>query len=84
MVSAPKVVQPTSKPTIETNVNSETSPTPKAPLVISPSRPTPLHATALEPWNENQIDDLLNKSLESILMEQNIDTMINEFFINLK
>ncbi len=74
----------TPKPTTEPNVRSETAPTPKAPLIISPSRPTPLHATALEPWNENQIDDLLNKSLESLLMEQNIDTMINEFFINLK
>jgi hypothetical protein len=33
---------------------------------------------------DREMDQLLNTSLESLLMEQNIDTMINEFFINLK
>jgi Flagella accessory protein C (FlaC) len=46
--------------------------------------PTPLQTTALETVNDYELDDILNKSLESLLIEQNIDTMINEFFINLK
>jgi archaellum component FlaC len=62
----------------------ETSSTPKDRLVIPPSRPTALHTTVIETLNDSELDDLLNKSLESLLMEQNIDTMINEFFINLK
>jgi predicted RNase H-like nuclease (RuvC/YqgF family) len=72
------------KPTTEMNAKPETPFTPKEPLVIPPSRPTALHATVIETLNESELDDLLNKSLESLLMEQNIDTMINEFFINLK
>jgi hypothetical protein len=74
----------TPMPTTEPNTKPETSPTPKVSLATPPLRPRPLQATALESLNENQIDDLLNKSLESLLMEQNIDTMMNEFFINLK
>jgi hypothetical protein len=74
----------TPMPTTELNTKPETSPTPKVSLATPPLRPRPLQATALESLNENQIDDLLNKSLESLLMEQNIDTMMNEFFINLK
>ncbi len=46
--------------------------------------PAPLRTTALETLNDYELDDILNKSLESLLIEQNIDTMINEFFINLK
>ncbi|MCX6662322.1 MAG: hypothetical protein NTY91_07220, partial [Euryarchaeota archaeon] len=71
-------------PTTEPNTKPETSPTPKVSLATPALRPRPLQATALESLSENQIDDLLNKSLESLLMEQNIDTMMNEFFINLK
>jgi hypothetical protein len=37
-----------------------------------------------EKITETEIDDLLNRSLESLLMEQNIDAVINDFFINLK
>ena len=74
----------TPMPTTEPNTKPETSPTPKVSLATPPLRPRPLQATTLESLNENQIDDLLNKSLESLLMEQNIDTMMNEFFINLK
>jgi hypothetical protein len=74
----------TPMPTTEPNTKPETSPTPKVSLATPPLRPRPLQATALESLNENQIDDLLNKSLESLLMEQNIDTMMNELFINLK
>lgn len=74
----------TPDPTVEPNAKPGPTPTTIAPLSISPSRPAPIQATALEQLNDNQIDDILNKSLESILVEQNIDTMINEFFINLK
>jgi len=74
----------TLKPTTELNEKPETSPTLKVPLASPSSRPTPVQAAALESLNENQIDDVLNKSLESLLVEQNIETMINEFFINLK
>ncbi len=40
--------------------------------------------TLMEKITERELDDLLNRSLDSLLTEQNIDTMINEFFINLK
>jgi len=43
-----------------------------------------LQPTSVEKITERELDDLLNRSLESLLTEQNIDTMINEFFINLK
>ena len=72
------------KPITEMNLKPDASSTPRGPLSIPPLRPTGLHASAVETLNESEIDDLLNKSLESLLMEQNIDTMINEFFINLK
>jgi archaellum component FlaC len=74
----------TPKPTTEMSVKPEAPFTPKEPLVIPSSRPTALHATVVETLNDSELDDLLNKSLESLLMEQNIDSMINEFFINLK
>lgn len=38
----------------------------------------------MEKIPEQDLDDLLNRSLESLLTDQNIDMMINEFFINLK
>ncbi len=43
-----------------------------------------LQPTVMEKLTEGELDDLLNRSLESLLTEQSIDTMINEFFINLK
>lgn len=33
---------------------------------------------------DRDLDDLLSRSLESLLTEQSIDTMINDYFINLK
>jgi archaellum component FlaC len=81
--TSPDLVIP--NPTTESNVKPEpSSATPIVPQAMSSSRPTPVQATAFEPLNEYQIDDILNKSLESLLIEQNIETMINEFFINLK
>ncbi len=52
----------------------------------------PLEAPILAPmqyknepeFSDTQIDEVLSKSLESLLIEQNIDTMINEFFLSLK
>jgi len=34
--------------------------------------------------SDNDLDILLSKSLESLLAEQNIDYMINEFLLSLK
>ena len=66
-------------PNTEVSATQEgTAPSKEVPL------PPPLRTIDLETLNEYDIDDILNKSLESLLIEQNIDTMINEFFINLK
>lgn len=46
--------------------------------------PRVMQPTAGENISEKEIDELLSKSLESLLVEQNIDTIINEFFISLK
>lgn len=62
---------------------------PETPTVITPSSPNAstipitLQRT-VENMTEREMDELLNKSLESLMVEQNIDTMINEFFITLK
>jgi hypothetical protein len=34
--------------------------------------------------SEKEMDEVLSKSLEALFIEQNIDTMINEFFLSLK
>jgi len=63
---------------------------PETPLVqsVTPVMPSPvprvMQPTAGENISEKEIDELLSKSLESLLIEQNIDTIINEFFISLK
>ena len=74
----------TEKPPMDKNVKTEASVTGTTPRTISVSQPVGIPASSIETLNENELDALLNKSFESILMEQNIDTMINEFFINLK
>jgi predicted RNase H-like nuclease (RuvC/YqgF family) len=74
----------TEKPPIDKNTKPEASVTGTTPRTISVSQPVGIPASSIETLNENELDALLNKSFESILMEQNIDTMINEFFINLK
>jgi archaellum component FlaC len=74
----------TEKPPMDTNTKPEASVTGTTPRTISVSQPVGIPASSIETLNENELDALLNKSFESILMEQNIDTMINEFFINLK
>jgi len=74
----------TETPPIDKNTKPEASVTGTTPQTISVSQPVGIPASIIETLNENELDALLNKSFESILMEQNIDTMINEFFINLK
>jgi hypothetical protein len=69
---------------MDKNSKPEASVTGTTPRTISVSQPVGIPASSIETLNENELDALLNKSFESILMEQNIDTMINEFFINLK
>ena len=62
---------------------------PETPTVVTQTPPnvsiipTVLQQTA-DKMTEREMEELLNKSLESLVMEQNIDTMINEFFISLK
>ncbi|HWR62946.1 MAG TPA: flagella accessory protein C [Candidatus Thermoplasmatota archaeon] len=74
----------TEKPPMDKNTKPEASVTSTTPRTISVSQPVGIPASSIETLNENELDALINKSFESILMEQNIDTMINEFFINLK
>ncbi|HIH00222.1 MAG TPA: hypothetical protein HA258_06510 [Thermoplasmata archaeon] len=72
------------RPTTETQTKPEaiiTGSTSHTTLEIQPVR---IPTTTVESLNDNELDTLLNKSLESLLMEQNIDTMINDFFITLK
>jgi len=68
--------QPTSNipPISETpldQVKPTTTPIP-SPSAISPD------------LSEKEIDELLSRSLESVMIEQNIDNIINEFFLSLK
>jgi predicted RNase H-like nuclease (RuvC/YqgF family) len=58
----------------ETNVN----------LVSSSPERIPMQPIVEPNISDKEIDELLSKSLESLVIEQNIDTMINEFFLSLK
>ena len=71
-------------PPPQTNVTPETTETTKGSLDVPSARLPGLSPINLDKLNERDLDDLLNKSFESLLMEQNIDTLMNEFFINLK
>jgi len=68
----------------QTNATPEAAGTLKGSLEVPSVRLTGLSPINLDKLNERDLDDLLNKSFESLLMEQNIDTLMNEFFINLK
>jgi len=84
-VNIPANIPPTPvKPPVETNIKPELSAVPQASSVSPSSEPIVTQTPPVEKITDNEMDDLLNKSLESLLMEQNIDTMINEFFITLK
>jgi predicted RNase H-like nuclease (RuvC/YqgF family) len=72
------VVQPAS-------IETAPSETPKStPVNIPPPTLSPMVYKNESELTENQIDEILSKSLESLLQEQNIDTMINDFFLSLK
>jgi flagellar protein FlaC len=72
------------KPTNETDTMPKAPSTPTVPETSPSSKPIVIQSPTIEKITEIDIDDILNKSLESLMIEQNIDTMINEFFINLK
>lgn len=71
-------------PPPQTNATPEAAGTTKGSLDVPSARLTGLSPMNLDKLNERDLDDLLNKSFESLVMEQNIDTLMNEFFINLK
>ena len=71
-------------PPPQTNATPEAAGTTKGSLDVPSARLTGRSPIDLDKLNERDLDDLLNKSFESLLMEQNIDTLMNEFFINLK
>ena len=74
--------QISAQPAPEQQNRKDTPTTPQPPPTTSVI-PTVYLQTA-ERMTEREMDELLNKSLESLVMEQNIETMINDFFINLK
>jgi len=60
-----------------------------APNITSIEKPaspieTGLHQSFDKTLSENEVDEILSKSLENLFLEQNIDSMINEFFLSLK
>jgi len=69
--------------TISEKRNNTLTPS-KSPLNVSSTQSTGGRLSVTAEITDNEVDDLLNRSLESLLMEQKIDTIINEFFINLK
>ncbi len=66
--STVKTVTPTSIPTVST-------------VTQTSIEMQPIEAQNL---SDKQMDEILSKSLEALFIEQNIDTMINEFFLSLK
>lgn len=84
-------LEKTNLPVIKTTPQPELKTTPLATTTteIPPQHETQGLKPSIQPGfvekiTERDLDDLLNRSLESILTEQNIDSMINDFFINLK
>lgn len=70
--------------TMETQAKQDPVPIQTSPQNTLQTQSVTIPATSMGTLNDNELDVLLNKSLESLLMEQNIDTMINDFFISLK
>ena len=66
--STVKTVTPTSIPTVTTVTQ------------------TPIDMQLIDAQNlsDKEMDEILSKSLDALFIEQNIDTMINEFFLSLK
>jgi len=81
----------TTAKTPEQNTTS-TATTPEIPIVpniTSIEKPASTTETAVyQSFNptisEREVDEILSKSLENLFLEQNIDSMINEFFLSLK
>jgi seryl-tRNA synthetase len=73
-----------STPTVESTVTTEAPSISVTSHTIPEPQPVNIPAVHMESVSDNDLDILLNSTLESILMEQNIDGMINDFFINLK
>jgi archaellum component FlaC len=75
--------------TSETSKETKVTPNPTSsniPSTVAPNIPLPVPMQpAITPnLSDREIDELLSKSLESLLIEQNIDMIINEFFLSLK
>ena len=75
-------------PVSNTPLNTPTAPInevkPTVPSVTPLPFSQPIPPTVVSSLSDREIDELLSKSLESLLTEQNIDNMINEFFLSLK
>jgi hypothetical protein len=78
------ITQPPIKSNNEVKTRPETPQTQSVTPVMQSPIPNVIQSTAGENISDTEMDKLLSNSLESLLIEQNIDTMINEFFISLK
>jgi len=54
------------------------------PTVTTTQIPIELQPIDAQNISDKEMDEILSKSLEALFIEQNIDTMINEFFLSLK
>ncbi|MBN1861851.1 MAG: hypothetical protein JW840_10385 [Candidatus Thermoplasmatota archaeon] len=78
------MVSPIPRPTVQPEKKQEPSTQPTTMTETPTKPPIASHSTMTEQVNETELDKCLASSLESLLLEQNINAMINEFFINLK
>jgi hypothetical protein len=87
------IISTTVKPSSEVKIVSDMPATPIVKTVTPTSIPTvttvtqtPIKMQPIETQNisDKEMDEILSKSLEALFIEQNIDTMINEFFLSLK
>ena len=79
----------TAKTPDNTTSKTTTPEIPTAPNITSIEKPAPpietgLHQSFDKSLSETELDEILSKSLENLFFEQNIDSMINEFFLSLK
>ena len=60
--------------------------TPTSISTVTTVTQTPTEMKPIDEQNlsDKEMDEILSKSLEAVFIEQNIDTMINEFFLSLK
>jgi len=60
--------------------------TPTSISTVTTVTQTPTEIKPIDGQNlsDTEMDEILSKSLEAVFIEQNIDTMINEFFLSLK